>query len=100
MVGTRRNLLSKNSSYTNGDSGNGPNTYQREDLESNYGSINPVRPRHRFRDAIKQTMYENRADDMKRKLIENVDHQMLEHYRKSDESVSAAPFYCNTPHFG
>jgi len=91
MVGTRRNLLSKNSSYTNGDAGTGPNSFQREDVESGYGTINPVHPKHRFRDAIKQTMYENRANDMKRKLIENVDHQLLEHFRKSDESLKCVP---------
>ncbi|KAF1915379.1 hypothetical protein BDU57DRAFT_557535 [Ampelomyces quisqualis] len=91
MVGTRRNLLSKNSSYTNGDPGNGPNNFRREDVESGYGTINPVHPKHRFRDAIKQMMYENRAKDMKKKLIENVDHQLLEHFRKSDESLKCVP---------
>ena len=94
MVGTRRNLLSSNSSYGNGNiNGNGKgddfDKYQRVDLESGYGSINPVRPRQKFRDAVEQTMKNNRAIDMKKKLIENVDHTALEIYRKSDESVGA-----------
>jgi hypothetical protein len=84
MVGTRRNLLKRTSSYGNG---NGVNNYQRLDLESGYGSINNIKPTHKFRDAIKQTMYTNRANDMKKKLIDNVDHEELEIYRKSDESV-------------
>lgn len=90
MVGTRRNLLSHNSSYRNeniGPNANSFDKYQRVDLESGYGSINPLKPKQKFRDAIKQTMYENRANDMKKKLIGNVDHQLLEHFRKSDESV-------------
>lgn len=88
MVGTRHSLLGKTSSYVNGDTGNGPHNYS--DLESGYGTINPSQSKHRFRDAIKQTMYENRANDMKRKLIDSVDHELLEKYRKSDESVSTA----------
>lgn len=95
MVGTRRNLLSRSSTYGNGNiNGNGKgndfNKYQRVDLESGYGSINPLRPRDRFRDAIETTMKENRAMDMKKKLIENVDHTALEVYRKSTESVRAS----------
>jgi len=93
MVGTRRNLLSHDSSYntTNGNgNGDGMGNYQRVDLESGYGSINPVDPKQKFRDAVKQTMHEQRALDMKKKLIDNVDHQMLEHFRKSDESVRTA----------
>jgi nucleosome binding factor SPN SPT16 subunit len=89
MVGTRRNLLSKNSSYTKGQIGpNGDNSDIRQDIESGYGTINSSKPQHRFRDAIKQTMYSNRAQEMKKKLIDNVDHEALEIYRKSDQSVS------------
>jgi hypothetical protein len=89
MVGTRRNLLSKNSSYTKVQNGldNG-NSDIRQDIESGYGTINPRKTQHRFRDAIKQTMYSNRANEMKKKLIDNVDHEALEIYRKSDQSVS------------
>jgi hypothetical protein len=89
MVGTRRNLLSKTSSYGNG---NGTESIQRDDVESSYGTINNIKPTHRFRDAIKQTMYTNRANDMKRKLIDNVDHEELEIYRKSAESVRESEF--------
>lgn len=92
MVGTRRNLLTSNSGPGNTNvNGNGPGDdlakFQHGDLESGYGSINPVRPRQKFRDAIEHTMKDRRAMDMKQKLIENVDHTALEIYRKSDESV-------------
>tara|TARA_R110002003_G_scaffold33_3_gene2061 strand:+ start:177 stop:485 length:309 start_codon:yes stop_codon:yes gene_type:complete len=90
MVGTRRNLLKRGSDYgsINGDeTGDGFDKHQRVDLESGYGSINPVHPKQRFRDAISQTIHDNRAMEMKKKLIENVDHTELEHFRKSDESV-------------
>ncbi|KAJ4366955.1 hypothetical protein N0V83_007485 [Neocucurbitaria cava] len=92
MVGARRNLLSSNSSYGNNNvNGNGKgddfDKYQRSDVESGYGTINPVPPRQKFRDAIEQTMKSVRAMDMKKKLIENVDHTALEIYRKSDESL-------------
>lgn len=90
MVGTRRNLLSHNSSYVNpngNETGNDFDKYQRVDLESGYGSINPVKPKQKFRDAVKHTIHENRAVEMKKKLIENVDHQLLEHSRKSEEAV-------------
>jgi hypothetical protein len=90
MVGTRRNLLTKTSSYGNG---NGIESNQRDDIETGYGTINNIKPTHRFRDAIKQTMYTNRANDMKRKLIDNVDHEQLEIYRKSAESVREYGFF-------
>jgi hypothetical protein len=90
MVGTRRNILNGHNSNDNVNSSGNPNDfskYQRVDLESGYGAINPVKPRQRFRDAIGQTVKENRANDMKQKLIDNIDHEALEIYRKSDESV-------------
>jgi hypothetical protein len=90
MVGTRRNLLKHGSDYgsiNETENGNGFDKYQRVDLESGYGSINPVHPKQRFRDAISQTIHENRAIEMKKQLIENVDHNELEHFRKSEESV-------------
>lgn len=90
MVGSRRNLLSSNGSNGNVNSHGNPeqfNQYQRVDLESGYGAINPIKPKQRFRDAIEQTMKDNRASDMKRQLIDNVDHEALEIYRKSEESV-------------
>ncbi len=94
MVGTRRNLLKQHSSYNaNGTTTNGKtseansNKYDRVDIETGYGSINPLTPRERFRDAIHTTMKDIRAQDMKKKLIDNVDHDALEMYRKSEESV-------------
>ncbi|KAF1837894.1 hypothetical protein BDW02DRAFT_576811 [Decorospora gaudefroyi] len=92
MAGNRRNLLSGHHSNGNVNTQSDPesfNKYQRVDLESGYGTINPIRPKQRFRDAVHQTMTENRAADMKQKLIENVDHGALEIYRKSDESLKS-----------
>ena len=91
MVGTRRNLLNEES-RDNGDSNGNAQVsnstkYDRVDLETGYGSINPLTPRERFRDAIQTTMKDIRAQEMKKKLIENVDHSALEIYRKSEQSV-------------
>lgn len=86
MVGTRRNLLDNNSSYGHGN-GHDFNKYHRIDLESGYGSINPVPTRQRFRDVVNQTIQNNRAMHMKKLLIDNVDHEALAMYRKSNESV-------------
>lgn len=83
MVGTRRNLL-RNGSSNNGDVFA---KYKRVDLESGHGTINPHNSRQKFRDAIDQTMQDNRASEMKKKLIDNFDHDALEIYRKSEESV-------------
>ncbi|KAL1793575.1 hypothetical protein ACET3X_008557 [Alternaria dauci] len=92
MVGTRRNIL--NSHNSNGDihsrgNPNEFNKYRRVDLESGYGGINPVKPKKRFRDAIDRTVKDNRANEMKKKLIDNIDHEALEVYRKSDESLKS-----------
>lgn len=82
MVGSRRNVL--NGHHNNNEQFD---KYQRVDLEHGYGAINPLKPRQRFRDAIESTVRDNRANEMKRKLIDNVDHDALEIYRKSEESV-------------
>jgi hypothetical protein len=87
MVGTRRNLLGRGASYRSNDGAANSNGFTRLDLESGYGSINSVNSKKKFRDAIKQTVHESRANEMKTKLIENVDHEELEHFRKSVESV-------------
>jgi len=85
MVGSRRNILS---GHHNGNGNNEQfDKYQRVDLEHGYGAINPLKPRQRFRDAIDSTVRDNRANEMKKKLIDNVDHDALEVYRKSEESV-------------
>ncbi|KAF1942069.1 hypothetical protein EJ02DRAFT_376395 [Clathrospora elynae] len=92
MVGTRRSLLKNDSSNGTGNDNINPdsfNKYKRVDLESGYGTINSIRPRQQFRDAIDHTMKDNRAMDMKRKLIDNVDHEAFEIYRKSDESLKS-----------
>jgi hypothetical protein len=75
MVGTRRRALeSSGSFYGNGNATNkNQNGYDRSDLEAAYGSINKITPRQRFRDAITNTMQDNRT---------------AEKYRKSEESVS------------
>lgn len=86
MVGTRRALLSKNSTYGNGYDGS--SKYSPVDLESGgYGATNPIKSRRRFRDAIDQTIKDNRGSHMKQKLIDSVDHDYLDIYWKSDESL-------------
>jgi hypothetical protein len=89
MVGGRRTLLSNNSNGNVNSRGDPEefSKYNRVDLESGYGTINPIRPRQRFRDAIEHTVKENRARDLKHKLIHQVDHDALEVYRKSETSV-------------
>lgn len=90
MVGSRRRLLSQGSDYGNGYSnGNGGDIdrNQRADLESGYGTIKKVAPKQRFRDAIHQSLHTQRAGEMKKKLIDNVDHDVLEKFRKSETSV-------------
>jgi GTPase SAR1 family protein len=88
MVGGRRRALDTQTSYNDvHDSKTKSNGYQREDLEAAYGSINPPNPRQRFRDAIQNTIQDHRTAEMKKQLIDNVDHEVLEKYRKSEESV-------------
>jgi len=91
MVGTRRSLLRTGSNNSNShDHGNGDSLgkYKRVDPENGYGTINASQTsRKKFRDAIHQMMHDNRAAEMKKKLIDNVDHEALEMYRKSDESL-------------
>lgn len=88
MVGGRRQALETHASYSNvHDSRRKSNGYVRDDLESAYGSINPLKLRKRFRDAVQDTIQTNRTAEMKKKLIDNVDHEALEEYRKSEESV-------------
>jgi len=87
MVGDRRRVLSTTGSVYGNGSNKSSNGYDRADLEAAYGSINPVKPRQRFRDAIQYTIQDNRTAELKKKLIDNVDHEALEKYRKSEESV-------------
>ena len=87
MVGGRQLLNGSNGNVNSRGNPEQFTKYQRVDLESGYGAINPVKPRQRFRDAIEQTVKDNRASGLKRKLIDKVDHDALEVYRKSEESV-------------
>lgn len=87
MVGGRRRALQTSGSFYGNDSHLNSNGYNRNDVEAAYGSINPLKPRQRFRDAIHYTIQEQRTSEMKKKLIDNVDHELLEKYRKSEESV-------------
>ena len=89
MVGGRRQALETHTLlYTNAyDSKQKSNGYVRNDLEAAYGSINHPKSRMRFRDAVQDTIRTNRTAEMKKKLIDNVDHEALEKYRKSEESV-------------
>lgn len=88
MVGGRRRALDTTGSFYNNASNKKPNSHDRVDLEAAYGAINPMKPRQRFRDAIQNTIQDNRIAEMKKKLIDNVDHEALEKFRKSEESVS------------
>ena len=87
MVGGRRRVLETTGSFYKNESHKKSNGHDRTDLEAAYGSINPLKPRQRFRDAIQSTVQDNRTAEMKKKLIDNVDHEALEKYRKSEESV-------------
>jgi nucleosome binding factor SPN SPT16 subunit len=87
MVGGRRRVLeSTGSLYSNG-ANKGDDGYSRSDLEAAYGSLNKHTPRQRFRDAISSTTQDKRTAEMKKRLIDNVDHEALEKFRKSEESV-------------
>ncbi|KAF1933526.1 uncharacterized protein M421DRAFT_199459 [Didymella exigua CBS 183.55] len=89
MVGGRRRALDSTGSFYGNGKGTNKNDdgYTRSDLEAAYGSINKIKPRQRFRDAITNTIQDNRTAEMKKKLIDNVDHEALEKYRKSEESL-------------
>ncbi|KAF1994219.1 hypothetical protein P154DRAFT_448164 [Amniculicola lignicola CBS 123094] len=62
-------------------------TYHHTDLENGNGVTNRARPRRRFHDAIEAAIEENRAREMKHKLLDSVDYKNLEQYRKSDEEL-------------
>jgi len=71
-----------------GGSGNGYNNYDHTDLESGNGENYTSRPRQRFRDAIETTMNQEHAKNLKKQLLDNVDHNALEKFRKSDDEVN------------
>lgn len=92
MVGGRRRALDTTTSYSNGNGSRKKSVTGREhnDLEAAYASIKKAKPRKRFRDAIQDTIRDSRTAEMKKQLIDNVDHEILEKYRKSEESVREA----------
>lgn len=62
------------------------------DLESGQlGGRSGSRPRpnmFRFKDAADTAMADRRREDLKKKLLEGVDREQLESFRKSDDEVS------------
>jgi len=89
VSGRRRALETHNSGLDSNSQEWASQDRMRRDVETGYDAIKPSRHRKRFRDAIEQTMHESRAVAMKKKLLDNVDHDALEKYRKSDESLKA-----------
>jgi hypothetical protein len=85
MVASRYRALSGNGV------GNGYNKYDHTDLESGNGENFTSRPRQRFRDAIETTMNQEHARNLKKQLLENVDHKGLEKFRKSDDEAGSYP---------
>lgn len=86
MVASRRRELITQKS------GVGYNRYDHVDLENGNAQNNTLRPRQRFRDAIETTIDQARGIEMKKKLLESVDREGLEQYRKSDEEVRLCNF--------
>jgi hypothetical protein len=80
MVSGRRQELLRNQSSGHGE-------HQHSDLESGNGFNNKPAPRQRFRDAIDATISKSRAQELKKALLDNVDHEALEKFRKSDDQV-------------
>ena len=81
MVGQRRREL------ISSGSDNGYNSYNHLDLENGNGHHASSNSRFRFKDAVKATMANKEAQEMKKTLLESVDPKGLEEYRKSDEQV-------------
>ncbi|KAF1957282.1 hypothetical protein CC80DRAFT_491431 [Byssothecium circinans] len=82
MVSGRRRELSRISSGANG-------TCCRADLENGNGFGSSLHPRQRFKDAIDASISKSRATELKKKLLDNVDHKALEKFRKNDEELKA-----------
>ncbi|KAL5406509.1 hypothetical protein PMIN03_007752 [Paraphaeosphaeria minitans] len=68
-------------------SGRDQQQYRHLDLENGNGNPYTPHPRQRFRDAIDATMTKQHAVDLKKQLLENVDSNALEKFRKSDEEL-------------
>lgn len=88
MVGGRRlqlSALSANGSKDHsGHDGRKPheNGWYRDDIETGTRS-----PGQRFRDTVNQTIVKNRSNELKRKLLDGIDRDALERFRKSDKEV-------------
>jgi hypothetical protein len=80
VASRRRELISQGSN-------DGYNTYNHVDLENGNGHHTSSTPRMRFKDAVEATMDNKRAHEMKRKLLDSVDHKGLEKFRKSEKEV-------------
>ncbi|KAJ9657760.1 hypothetical protein H2201_008073 [Coniosporium apollinis] len=88
MVGGRRlqlSALSANGSKDHsGHDGRKPheNGWYRDDIETGTRS-----PGQRFRDTVNQTIVKNRSNELKRKLLDGIDRDALERFRKSDKEL-------------
>ena len=80
MVASRHRELARNVSGRDQE-------YRHLDLESGNGSPRTAHPRTRFRDAVDATMNKQHAMELKKQLLENVDHNALEKFRKTDEEL-------------
>ncbi|KAJ4302907.1 hypothetical protein N0V90_001798 [Kalmusia sp. IMI 367209] len=81
MVASRRSELFRSTS------GRDQQQYNHLDLESGNGHPQTPHPRQRFRDAIETTMSQQHARELKKQLLENVDHNALEKFRKTDDDL-------------
>lgn len=87
VLGKLNMVASRYREISGGASGNGYNKHDHTDLESGNGENYTRRPRQRFRDAIETTMNQEHAKNLKKQLLETVDHKGLEKFRKSDDDV-------------
>ncbi|KAJ4353708.1 uncharacterized protein N0V89_005438 [Didymosphaeria variabile] len=81
MVASRRADLFRSTS------GRDEQQYRYLDLENGNGQPHVPHPRQRFRDAVDATVSKQHAIDLKKQLLEDVDHNALEKFRKSDEDL-------------
>jgi hypothetical protein len=80
VAGRRRELFSESSGQENSY-----NKYDHADIEAGHGTDKAGRAG--FRDAIETTLSQNRAKEMKKTLLETVDRNALEKFRKSNKEV-------------
>ena len=76
MVGSRH------SNFFRGMSTDDYEQYKKSDVETADGFRRP--PRQRFRDAVDNAMNKRHAIELKKQLLDTVDHNALEKFRKSD----------------